>query len=444
MLNRILIFLISITFIFGGLLIPFNADASEIVTAGEQLEILTLEKCIELASENSKDLQLASKQVAQKKESLKQSRAGFLPTLKYGYLASETDDASSTLERNEANLSLEQPLYTGGKLTAGLRIAKLEYEKALEDERSAKQQVIFGVKQCYYIIWLAEQTLKVTQDSYDYMGRLYQQTKRLYDVGTKSKYDLLMAQTEFEKRKPDLIEAKNGVIMAKLQLANLIGLPQNKAFNVKDELSQVQLPESMALSLESILEEAYQMNPEIRNAQKDLAMAKNSIKIARAGYLPTIGVGGTKTKTSNDPASPPLLNEEENTFTIAVNLSGVIFNGFKTQSEVTAAKELEAAAKINESKKRDDIRLNVQKAILDLETSLEKARANKAASNLAKETLRMTQARYDAGMATTMDISEVQIKVDQVLIGYYKGISDYIIALAKLDVTLGRDPQSKE
>lgn len=441
MFNKKLIFLVSITLMLSGLLIPFNADAAEKENAEEELEVLTLEKCIELALKNSKDLQLVSKQVTQKKEALNQARAGFLPTLKYGYLASETDDDSSTLERNEANLSLEQPLYTGGMLTAGYKIAKLEYEKALEDERSAKQQVIFGVKQCYYIVWLAEQTLKVTQDSYNYMGRLYQQTKRLYDVGTKSKFDLLMAQTEFEKRKPDLIEAQNGVIMAKLQLANLIGLPQNKSFNVKDELSQVQLPESIVLSLESMLEEAYQTNPEARNALKDLAIAKNLIKVARAGYLPTVGVGGTKTKTTNDPASPPILNEEENTFTIAVNLSGVLFNGFKTQSEVAAAKEMEAAAKIKESKKRDDIRLNVQKAVLDLETSLEKARANKATSNLAKETLKMTQARYDAGMATTMDISEVQIKVDQALIGYYKGISDYIIALANLDKTLGRDPQ---
>lgn len=441
MFNKKLILLVSITFILSGLLIPFNADAAEKENTEEQLEVLALEKCIELALKNSKDLQLVSKQVAQKKEALNQARAGFLPTLKYGYVASEIDKDSSTLEHDEANLSLEQPLYTGGMLTARYRIAKLEYEKALEDERSAKQQVIFGVKQCYYIVWLAEQTLKVTQDSYNYMGRLYQQTKRLYDVGTKSKFDLLMAQTEFEKRKPDLIEAQNGVIMAKLQLANLIGLPQNKSFNVKDELSQVQLPESIVLSLESMLEEAYQTNPEARNALKDLAIAKNLIKVARAGYLPTVGVGGTKTKTTNDPASPPILNEEENTFTIAVNLSGVLFNGFKTQSEVAAAKEMEAAAKIKESKKRDDIRLNVQKAVLDLETSLEKARANKATSNLAKETLKMTQARYDAGMATTMDISEVQIKVDQALIGYYKGISDYIIALANLDKTLGRDPQ---
>ncbi len=437
MLNKKLILLVGFTLIFSGLLIPFNVNAAKTETSVQQTEILNLEKCLASALENSKALQLAAKQVAQKKEAFKQARSGFLPTLKYGYLKSETDNEISTLERDEASISLEQLLYTGGALTAGYRMAKLDYEKALEDERIAKQELIFGVKQCYYGVWLAEQKLKVTQDSYDYMGRLYQQTKRFYDVGTKSKFELFSVQTEWEKRKPDLIEAHNGVTKAKLKLANLIGLPQDCIFNVEDELSQFQLPENIILSLSVLLEEAYQKNPEMLKAQKDLEIAKNGVKKAYSGYLPTIAASGSKSETSYEPK----IIEDETTLTIAVNLSGVLFNGFKTQSEVAAAKDGKEAAEIAESKKRDDILLSVQEALLDLEASLEKARASQSASNLAKETLRMTQARYDAGMATTMDISETQIKVDEALIGYYKGLSDYIMALANIDKTLGRDPQ---
>lgn len=440
MFNKKLILLVSITLIFGGLLIPFNIEAAETGGAEGQPEILTLEKCIELAFENSKDLQMISKQVAMKKEALQQAIAGFGPSLKYSYTASEIED-DSEIEYNTGSLSLEQPLYTGGMLTAAYRIAKLNYEKALENERSAKQQTVYGVKQCFYGIWLAEQTLQITQASYDYMGRLYQQTKRFYDVGTKSKFELLTAQTEWEKRKPDLIEAQNGIIKAKLKLANLIGLPQDHLFKVQDELSQYQLPGKTLLSLQVLLDEAFQHNPEMLNAKKDLEIAKNGVKLARAGYKPTIAVIGKKTNGESDPSINTL---EEDSLTVAVNLSGVLFDSFKTQSAVSEAKKGLEAQEIAESKKRDDIRLNVREALLDVEASLEKARANQSASNLAKEKFRMTQARYEAGMATTMDLSEDQINVDQALIGYYKGIQDYIIALAKLDVTLGRDPQSKE
>lgn len=438
MLNRKLIFLVGITLIFGGWLIPFKADAAETAAVGEEPEVLTLEKCIELASENSKDLQLVSKQVALKEATLKQARANFLPTLSYEYQTTNTETDLGEIDSTNANVSLGQPLYTGGALTAGYRLAKLEYEKALEDQRKAKQELIFGVKQCFYGLWLAEQRLKVTQASYEYMGRLYQQTKRFYDVGTKSKFELLSAQTEWEKRKPDLIEAQNGVTKAKLQLANLIGLSLEHKLSVQDELTLFKLPDKVTLSLTALLEEAYEKNPEMLNSEKDLQIAQNRVKIAASGYKPAITAIGRKAISESDPSDP---KTPEDTLTIGVNLSGVLFNGFKTQSEVAAAKEGEAAAKIGVSKKRDDIRLNVQEALLDLEASLEKAKANQATSNLAQETLKMTQARYQAGMATTMDISEVQIKVDEALIGYYKGISDYIIALANLDKTLGKDPQ---
>ena len=438
MINKKLVFLFGLALIFSGLLIPFNVSAAEVGATGEKPEVLSLEKCIELTFENSKDLQMVSKQVAMKKAALQQALASFGPSVKYSYTASETEEDLAEIEYNTGNLSLEQPLYTGGKLTAGYRIAKLNYEKVLETERKAKQQMVYGVKQCFYGVWLAEQTLKITQASYDYMGRLYQQTKRFYDVGTKSKFDLLTVQTEWEKRKPDLIEAQNGVVKAKLKLANLIGLPQDHIFNVEDELSQYQLPEKTVLSLQALLEEALQHNPDMLNTVKDLEIAKNYVKLAQAGYKPTIAAIGKKTNSESDPAIDAL---EEDSLTVAVNLSGVLFDSFKTQSAVSEAKKGLEAQQIAESKKQDDIRLDVQEALLDLEASLEKARANQAASNLAQETLRMTQARYDAGMATTMDISEVQIKVDVALIGYYKGISDYIVALANLDKTLGRDPQ---
>ena len=283
MFNKKLILLVSMTLIFGGLLIPFNVEAAETGGTDGQPEVLTLERCIELALQNSKDLQLASKQVAIKKAALQQAAAGFGPSIKYNYYVSEFEEKSSETELDGGSLSLEQPLYMGGMLKARYQMAKLNYEKALEDERSAKQQTIYAVKQCFYGVWLAEQRLQITQASYDYMGRLYQQTKRFYDVGTKSKFDLLTAQTEWEKRKPVLIEAQNDVVKAKLKLANLFGLPQEKSFNVQDELPQQQLPEKSDLSLQALPDEAFQHNPGMHNAVKDLESDKYKVKLAKAG-----------------------------------------------------------------------------------------------------------------------------------------------------------------
>ena len=55
------------------------------------------------------------------------------------------------------------------------------------------------------------------------------------------------------------------------------------------------------------------------------------------------------------------------------------------------------------------------------------------------ESLELTQARFEENMATTMDIMDSQLVLDQALTGYYRGIALYLTAEAKLDLTAGKD-----
>jgi outer membrane protein TolC len=134
----------------------------------------------------------------------------------------------------------------------------------------------------------------------------------------------------------------------------------------------------------------------------------------------------------------------EKTWNLTLSLTGNLFDGFATASKVAAAKDNQKIMKNQELLLRDAVRIEVEKGLLELNENLESIRANQSQIDLSKEKLRMTQARFDAGMATTIDISDSQLDLDTALNGYYESIKNYLTALAKLDVTLGRDPQSKE
>lgn len=55
----------------------------------------------------------------------------------------------------------------------------------------------------------------------------------------------------------------------------------------------------------------------------------------------------------------------------------------------------------------------------------------------------MTEIRVDNGMATTMDIMDAQLALDQVITWYYQGIVSYLTAEVKLDLVMGKDSSSK-
>lgn len=443
------------------ILISFFIFSFPSLAAEEKIEkasnTLTLEKALEMAFQNSKSIQNAELKVSAARKKLNEAAGGLLPNLSYGFtgIKSENDQelqfydpTTKTVisipvpdsdEIYSGKLSLTQPIYTGGVLTGNLGIAKLNWEMSKEDLRKAKQELASQVKEAYYGLWFAEQALQVVQSSYENMGKHYQRVKRLYDVGSVSKYELLQAQVRWESLKPTIIKTENGVKLARLGLANLIGIPIDSIV-IADDLTKLSLPEKIDSELTKLLDEAYQNRPDVINMTYAKDIAKLQTKMARAGYKPNIALSYDYSGKGLD-FEP---GDWEKTWNLTLSLTGNLFDGFATASKVAAAKDNQKIMKNQELLLRDAVRIEVEKGLLELNENLESIRANQAQIDLSIEKLRMTQARFDAGMATTIDISDSQLDLDNALNGYYESIKNYLTALAKLDVTLGRDPQSKE
>lgn len=424
-------------------------------------ETISLEKCLELAMKNSKQLQQAAESVKVAQAGVQEASGGLYPSIGYqvGYQNSPNalpmyipvipPTATPGPMNNytisdwmkvptdhgiSASVSLNQPLYTGGKLLNLLKLTQIKLASAREDERKAKQQLNYNVKEAYYRFWLAEKMLDVAQDVYDNMGRHYQKVSNLNKAGTASAFDLLQAKVQWDNQKPQLIKAKNGLVMARLNLATFIGMEQSREFKVEYDPSNLRLPETVDLTLQILLDEAYQKRPELHQTQQLTEIAEANERIAKAGYLPTVALSYKYSDQGLD-----FNSQWMSTWTLSLGLSGVIFDGWATQARVSAAKDNLNLARIRENSLKDQIRLETQQALQTLEENLETIRANQGNLELAKEALKQIQVRFTAGVATTSDITDSQLALEQTLNGYYQGVSSYLTGLAKLDLIAGRD-----
>lgn len=435
MKNRFLIVVLAFAVMVTPIM-AFAADDKAGQTAGE---VLTLNQCLQLAYQNSKQLQSQEKSVAIAKETVRSAEAGLFPTVGYSLGAMKYENPPSPLttstEASKGEISVTQNLYTGGQVTGGIKLAKLGLKKALEDQRKAKQQLIFDVKSAYYQAWSAKKAVDVQQASYDNLNRHYQQVKVFFQAGTKSRYDLLQAEVNYQSIKPQLIQAQNNFVLAKLKLATTIGLDKDRQFEVGDEPSSTQLPQRVEISLQNTVDQAYKDRPELRQLQIVNEVNRAQTQMDQSGYKPNMYLTGAYTGESVD-YSP---GNWDKSWSLTLGIKGNFFDGFKTTATLAKDKETEAKALIDESYQKDNIRLEVQQSIQSLNADLETIASSQANVTLNKENLRLTQTRFSAGMSTTMDIMDAELSLDKASNSYYSSISDYLTALAKLDLAVGKD-----
>jgi outer membrane protein len=414
---------------------------------------LSLDQCLDFAFKNSQQIKATAKSVEIAQAAVKEVEGGFWPKLDYSIFANKSEEKIypypwfvfpyASTDYSGAVISLTQPLYLGGQLTDGLHLAKAQLNMALENERQTKQQLTFQVKQAFYQVWLAQQSLKVAQSSLDNLEHHVAQVEGFYQEGTVSKFELLRAKVQRDSLKPQVIAAQNGLKLAKLSMAVLIGFPKDRPYSVEYDSGKLQIPEQSNISADQNLESAYRNRPEMHQIKQAKEIRQYQIKLAEAGYKPNVALVGQYQGASQDYVSNHWTEGVNKLWTLTLSISGNFFNGFATPAKVTEAKKALELTTIQESGLRDQIRLEVDESLQNIQESLEVIRANESNIDMAKESLELTQARFEENMATTMDIMDSQLALDQALNGYYRGIAFYLTAEAKLDLTVGKDRISK-
>jgi outer membrane protein len=395
-------------------------------------QVLSLKAGLELAYQNSAKLKVVVQKTAIAGESVTQAEAAYRPAI--DYQVSATNQESEPEQIYGGGISATQPLYTFGRLTNNLELARTQLDNARQDELKIKQELTYNVIEAYYKVWVAEQSLIVATNSLENMGRHYQQVKRFYETGNASKFELLRAEVQWESLRPAVIKAQNEIALAKLSVATLIGWPQETAFTVSFDPESLPLPEEIKNVSGAIVNEAYQNRPEMRQIQIAAVAAHLKTALAEAEYRPKLGLKGEYNRAGTE--FQPF--DWEPTWSLTLAVTGNLYNGSATRSKVNASRQEEAINTLQETALRDQIRLEVEQALQNQKESLETIKSNRFNMELARESLRLSQARFDAGMGTTVDIMDAQLDLDKALNGYYQGIYSYLTANAKLDLVTGR------
>jgi outer membrane protein len=365
-----------------------------------------------LALKNDPQLQAAKEQLNSARESKSLAWSQLLPTVGLGatYDALRSDlktkggisvDESSDYKESALALNLTQPIYRRDRLVQ-LEQADSTIAQAEADYATAEIDLMVRSTTAYFDILSAEDDLRVANAEREATGRQLEQAQQRFDVGLIAITDVHEAKAAYDAARASEIAAENSLDNAWEALFEIIG-PK-----AKSELAK--LGDGLPLNppvpnrLKDWSETAQQQNYSIIAARSNLKVLEQEIDVSKAGHYPTLDlVGGyTVNRSDHDEAT------EANTSKIGLSLEVPIYAGGAVSASTRQSQANFRAAQQSLDQSRRAVNRQVRDAFRGVLSTISQVEALKAATVSAQSALESTQAGYEVGTRTIVDVLNVQ------------------------------------
>lgn len=423
-----------------------------VVWAQELQKPLSLEESIKIALERSLTLHSAQEGVAGSEFKRKEAVTNLLPTWtgQYGYTRYDSPYTlevrtipggggfpSMSIPRTSRdvysfNTTLNQPVFTGGLNLANYRLAKLGVDLSKETVETAKRDLVLQVRVGYFNILRAKKFLAVAEQQVRQFEAQLGVTRAFFEVGIVPKNDVLQAEVQLANARQSLVKVENDLAIAKSSFNLFLRREINAPLEVVDILEH----RSFSLGMEASLEEAFRQRPEIKAAQINFDQAKEGVKMTRSGFLPMVNLLGNYGRSSEELSTYGDLRSER--WTVQALATFTLWNWGNTAFKVGESKVKVTQAEDAKIQLLELITLEVRNDYLNMLVAEKNIGVAEKAIEQAEENLRMSEERYKYQVATQTDVLNAVTLLTQARTNYYSALSDFNIAKAQLERSMGR------
>jgi outer membrane protein TolC len=310
-----------------------------------------------------------------------------------------------------------------------------EIDLIIEKARASKIDMTKQVKDAYFAVLLAKNSLNVLERSINNAKETLKTTKASYEQGVVSEYDYIRAQVQVNNLNPTYISAKNGLDLAILQLKMILSLPTEQEIELKENLEDF----SNRVTEINLSENTAEENSDLRQLDLNIISLQNSLRLVNSQHLPSLSAFGQYSY---------LTQAEDYNFAdynwvgsaaIGLQLNIPIFNG---RTVVNKAKQIKISLQELQLQKeylKEGVDLQIQAAINNMKAAKEQLEANKDAIKQAERGYEIAKVRYKTGAGTILELNDSELSMTQANLTYQQSLYDYLIAQTNLEKVLGKE-----
>ena len=423
-----------------------SPQASSLVT-NEGPSVLTLDDALRLANIQASAFQQATLQEQIAEEDLRQAKAAFLPSLSaplsyiytspaHGLQPGEPRTpsfiAADAINQYQAYLQVSGDFDLSGKLRATLVRNRALLAAAHAGTEVARRALAQAVIEAYYGLSLAAAQRRAAEESLAAAEEFEKITALLLTGGEVASVDLTRAELQTIARRDELEKAQAAELVAGGSLRVLVG------YDFTRPISAAELSLSIPVDADFLNADVADVTrrPEFMQFEWQLRAAQQDIKVARADRLPSFTyelLGGFDTDSMRGPAL-----KEHTGISAAVSLNIPIFDwGIRKSKERQARLNLQVA----ENERTIALRGFTQQfysAKAEAASAAARVRLARDGITKAESNLRASIARYRAGEAQIVEVTDAQTTLVAQRTAYYQALFDYQIALGRLRLATGK------
>lgn len=409
-----------VTFCLAGLLavcVSARADAGA---------VLSLEECLRLAAENHPSLAGAYAQIAAERGKLGQSVAADRLTVTGSVAAERVGSSKEEVADYSAGASASVKVFDANRSKYSTDAQRHNLSGAEESARDALLRVNTNVKSAYMALLLSIETEKQRIESVGAFSRHLEQAQGFYNAGSKPWYDVTKAKVDLGNAELALVTARGDVEIARRNLLNAMGVELDGPFGV--EPTSLGVPSGALNGAEQL---ALENRSDYKSAGLSVLAARSTIEAEARGMSPTINVVGGYNTSGTD------IFDLDNGWNAGLRLSVPLVDGGTTKAKVETARASLMSVEATREKLRQDILLDVGKALTELTKAREQVRISALTLEDAEENRKLAEGRYEAGVGTPLEVTDALLNLTDAQLSSYGARYNLQIAIISLESAVG-------
>lgn len=416
---------------------------------------ITLEQAIALARRNNQDWRKAWLNLERADAALRQSLAANFPSLSAEINLSRTDSATTELSNRrltgrglsastndtitdllDGTLTLSYTLYDGGSRPAQIRQAEETVRfNQLEVERIG-EELRLNTANAYYNLQEANASVEIEQAAVDAAKQTLRDAELLERAGLGTRFDVLRAQVDLANSQQNLVNSRANRKISERQLVQVLALGEQVEVSIADLIER---SEDWTLSLEETIILAYRNRAELEQQLVQREIDEQQRQVALSVLRPQVSLFASYTAAN-------ILSFGEgfaDGYALGATLSWTLFDGGAAKAN-SRQEELDIEiAEANFEQQRKSIRVEVEEAYENLNSSDENIKTAIVAVQLAEESLRLARLRFQAGVGTQTEVIDAQTELTRARGNLLTATVGYNRALASLQRAVSNVPDNR-
>lgn len=398
----------------------------------------TLQKAVETAVNNNRNLHISVTEVRKMQEIMKQQRAAHFPTVTFSTQYTRLSDIArfelpmaardmGARDNYEARLSLKYLLFAWWSVTNTVRMSNLSVESSRLSLRQVKEMVVYSTTMAFYRALLFQKVYETKVEALQREKDHLQTVQQFVSQGRASRFDLLKARVQMEEMSAQVLQSKNDYEMSINQLRLLLGSPLNEEIKLKGELKTFPVAE------ENHIRNALKNRAEIAILKLSSEILQLKLRVIDAENKPRIYL------FADGYVSYPYLMEKKWGFNwlAGIKLEINVFDGMAVRHRYNTA---EQELRQNETRLADAI-ANVRSEVQDIQMDLSNAKKILAVREksvaLAEEALNIAKVSYKNGVITNLDVLNSELSYTNARLSHLEGVYKVILGVMNLKKATG-------